>query len=390
MTTGTNPFTSASISGYNSSPPDDDGSQTSANRVSWSKHKTKLADPIKTLAEADISNTSAAFAKTINTDDGVKNLLDGSLAFGSDELTISSGSVTADRSAHTIDTESDAATDDLSNIVGTSVYTGTILHLYAEDAARVVTVKNQATGAGEIHTKDEADVVLSTEFPLVLRYDGTDWYEVSRPQTTGLGSVQVFTSNGTWTKPAGIRSIFVEVRGGGGGGGGASNAASIKGAGGGGQGGRAVEFLDVTSSTSETVTVGAGGSGGTTSGTTGSAGGTTSFGSLLSATGGAGGEGAVDQETRFGGTGGAGSGGDANFTGQSGGAGNGDGSVLGNFGGCGGGEGGGRGGHRGDVAGTNGTDGTGGGGGGATCSSGGTAKTGGDGGDGYVIVWEYK
>jgi hypothetical protein len=181
MTTGTNPFTSASISGYNSSPPDDDGSQTSANRVSWSKHKTKLADPIKTLAESDISNTSAAFAKTINTDDGVKNLLDGSLAFGADELTISSGSVTADRSAHTIDTESDAATDDLSNIVGTSVYTGAILHLYAANSARQVVVKNEATGAGEIHTKDKADIVLSTEYPLILRYNGTDWYEIAHP-----------------------------------------------------------------------------------------------------------------------------------------------------------------------------------------------------------------
>lgn len=47
-----NPYTSQSISGYNSSPPPDDGSQTSANKVEWAKHKTKLADPIKTLAEA--------------------------------------------------------------------------------------------------------------------------------------------------------------------------------------------------------------------------------------------------------------------------------------------------------------------------------------------------
>ncbi len=45
-------YSSQSISGYNASPPSDDGSQAASNRVNWSKHKTKLADPIKTLSEA--------------------------------------------------------------------------------------------------------------------------------------------------------------------------------------------------------------------------------------------------------------------------------------------------------------------------------------------------
>ena len=58
-----NPYTSQSIAGYNSSPPPDDGSQTSANRVEWAKHKTKIGDPIKTLTEA--INTQALSA--INT-----------------------------------------------------------------------------------------------------------------------------------------------------------------------------------------------------------------------------------------------------------------------------------------------------------------------------------
>jgi len=178
MTTGTNPYTSASISGYNTSPPDDDGSKSSDNRVSWAKHKTKLGDPIKTLAEADVSNTSAAFAKTINTDDGVKNLLDGSLAFGADELTIATGAVTVDRSAHTIDTESDAATDDLSTITASSVYDGTILFLRSANSARVVTLKHEAGGAGQLHLLSGFDHPLSDTQPLLLQYTGTDWYEV--------------------------------------------------------------------------------------------------------------------------------------------------------------------------------------------------------------------
>lgn len=58
-----NPYTSKSISGYNTSPPPDDGTESEANRVNWSKHKTKLADPVKALAEAINTEVVAAFAK---------------------------------------------------------------------------------------------------------------------------------------------------------------------------------------------------------------------------------------------------------------------------------------------------------------------------------------
>ena len=56
-----NPYSTQAISGYNSSPPPDDGSLTDANKVAWSKHKTKLADPIKTLSENVNSQALSAF-----------------------------------------------------------------------------------------------------------------------------------------------------------------------------------------------------------------------------------------------------------------------------------------------------------------------------------------
>lgn len=59
------PYTAPSISGYNDNPPADDGSSTESNRITWAKGKTKLSDPIKTLAETDITATLAAFAKII-------------------------------------------------------------------------------------------------------------------------------------------------------------------------------------------------------------------------------------------------------------------------------------------------------------------------------------
>lgn len=45
-------YNTQTISGYNSSPPPDDGTEVSANEVKWATHKTKLGDPIKTLAQA--------------------------------------------------------------------------------------------------------------------------------------------------------------------------------------------------------------------------------------------------------------------------------------------------------------------------------------------------
>ena len=44
-------FTKPTISGYNDSPPSNDGAQTASNQLGWDKHKEKLSDPVKTLAE---------------------------------------------------------------------------------------------------------------------------------------------------------------------------------------------------------------------------------------------------------------------------------------------------------------------------------------------------
>ena len=68
----TNPYSTQTIANYNASPPPDDGSQTSANKVEWAKHKTKLADPIKTLAESINSNVLSAFAALIITTDAAE------------------------------------------------------------------------------------------------------------------------------------------------------------------------------------------------------------------------------------------------------------------------------------------------------------------------------
>jgi len=147
----------------------------------------------------------------------------------------------------------------------------------------------------------------------VLTHDGTD-FDWAAAAGGGLQSVQVFTSSGTWTKPAGINSVKVTVTGGGGGGG--HGASGTDRPGGGGAGGTAIEFIDVTGTSSETITIGAAGAAGSDS--DGSAGGTSSFGSFCSASGGAGGpmhSGNSGDERALGGVG---SGGDINIGGSTG------------------------------------------------------------------------
>lgn len=70
-----------------------------------------------------------------------------------------------------------------------------------------------------------------------------------------------YTASGTWTAPAGVTSVDVEVWGGGGGGGGQNNNAD--GGGGGGGGAYSKSTIAVTPGNTYTVTVGAGGAGGT-------------------------------------------------------------------------------------------------------------------------------
>lgn len=45
-------YSSVTVSGYNSSPPSDDGSTSASNQVKWSTHKTKIGDPLNTAIAA--------------------------------------------------------------------------------------------------------------------------------------------------------------------------------------------------------------------------------------------------------------------------------------------------------------------------------------------------
>lgn len=101
--------------------------------------------------------------------------LDAMLAFtrqsvgGADEseLTIASGSVAATQAQHTIDTESDAAADDLSNVTVSGMDAQWVL-LRMENSARIVTIKHEAGGAGQLSLSHGQDLILASTQEWVL------------------------------------------------------------------------------------------------------------------------------------------------------------------------------------------------------------------------------
>lgn len=97
--------------------------------------------------------------------------------------TISGGSITPAGGGGIIvvDTEAAAATDDLTNIIPTNYPDNACILLRNANAARVVKLKNAATGSGQMFLSRSADAVLDdTKRWMLLQRRGTDWYEVDR------------------------------------------------------------------------------------------------------------------------------------------------------------------------------------------------------------------
>ncbi len=63
----TAPYTQPTLSGYNASPPADDGSAVSTNALKWANHIEKIGDPIKTFSQAIDANLVTAFGKIFGT-----------------------------------------------------------------------------------------------------------------------------------------------------------------------------------------------------------------------------------------------------------------------------------------------------------------------------------
>ncbi len=139
-----------------------------------------------------------------------------------------------------------------------------------------------------------------------------------------LTNITTYTSNSTWTKPANLVYITVEIWGGAGGGGGTTACGSyIGGGGGGGAGGYALKVLTASQlGSTETITIGTSGVGGGSTGSGGTGGASlftyNSGANTITANGGAGGTAGYANGDGTGGGGGGATGGDFNITGADG------------------------------------------------------------------------
>lgn len=104
-------------------------------------------------------------------------------AVAATELTVSAGVIVPTAATHTVDTEADAASDDLSNIQATNMPDGAVLILWPENTGRVVTLKHEAGGTGQISLTAEEDLELSV--PVALQLRGSVWKELFHGQAAG-------------------------------------------------------------------------------------------------------------------------------------------------------------------------------------------------------------
>lgn len=112
------------------------------------------------------------------------------------ELTIASGAVTPTLPFHTLDTEGDAASDDLDTLGTGSVPDGHRLTLIAANTARTGVIKH---GTGNIFLVGDADFSLDDdEKSISVVRNGSNWYETGR-NIGGSGSSRVESSQKTIT-----------------------------------------------------------------------------------------------------------------------------------------------------------------------------------------------
>ena len=185
-------FTKPTISGYNSSPPSDDGSATSANQIFWATIKTKLTDPIKVLAEAIADEADAAFDALVSLFSDTVAKTGAYTVLTSDNGVLFLGNATS--AAFTFTLPAAASAGD-----------GFRVAIKKTDAtANAITIDGNASetidGATEIYLTQEDQVVT-------LVCDASNWHVAAE----GASKVTDSITAGTTQTQAGATALFRQV-----------------------------------------------------------------------------------------------------------------------------------------------------------------------------------
>lgn len=161
-----NSYSNTTVTGYNSSPPADDGTQSEANKVKWSTIKTKLGDPLDTFATNVDTNIDSAFDRI---EAGVE-YQSFTTAGSADTYTITTGQTIT------------PATGQILHVVFNAANTGASTLNVDSDGAAAIQYDGAALASGD----------LDTDGFYTLRYDGTVW-EIMNSLTTATTIPLVIT-----------------------------------------------------------------------------------------------------------------------------------------------------------------------------------------------------
>jgi hypothetical protein len=108
-------------------------------------------------------------------------------------IVIATGNLTPVDTWTVVESETSPSADDLANILTTETNVEDILFLVGK-SGDTITLKHQATGAGQIHILSASDKVLDTNIPTILVRRGTDWYEFGGDPSFTTSSTDTLTN----------------------------------------------------------------------------------------------------------------------------------------------------------------------------------------------------
>lgn len=185
------PYTSVTVANYNLNPPPDDGTVVPENKLNWSKHKEKLADPLKTAIEAVNTNISAALAKL----PGGAGVLSSAISY--QVVSGDQGKLVKMTGSATTLTTPDAT------VVG-SPFVFAVLNLSGGNVT--------LDGSGSQTIDGATTVTLENTRGALLFTDGTNWFTAGQNWQFDEPDRPVNLFNGSWAVSVGSNALTIALQ----------------------------------------------------------------------------------------------------------------------------------------------------------------------------------